>query len=71
MAPEAVIEVISRGYEKKDLLMGVDFYLANGVKDVVVLDPRSGLVIHSRRDGSRDGQSPWRIHLECGCEVTV
>lgn len=71
MIPEAVVEVISRGYEKKDLLLGVDFYLARGVKDVVVFDPRSGLVIHARRDGSRNGQSPWRIDLECGCEVTV
>ena len=71
MIPEAVVEVISRGYEKKDLLLGLDFYLARGVKDVVVLDPRSGLVIHARREGSQNGQSPHRIDLECGCTIVV
>ena len=71
MIPEAVVEVISRGYEKKDLLLGIDFYLARGVKDVLVFDPRSGLVIHARREGRHDARSPWRVDLECGCVVTV
>jgi Putative restriction endonuclease len=42
---EAVIEVISQGYEFKDLELGPMFYLSQGVKDVVVLDPRSKAII--------------------------
>jgi len=39
LIPEAVIEVISKGYEAKDLEIGPRFYLSQGVKDVVVFDP--------------------------------
>jgi Uma2 family endonuclease len=37
--PEAVIEVISKKYEAKDLEISPPIYLANGVKDVVVFNP--------------------------------
>ena len=71
LVPEAVIEVISQGYEFKDLELGPMFYLSQGVKDVVVLDPRSKAIIHSRRDGVVRLESPTRIQLECGCECRV
>ena len=71
LVPEAVIEVISQGYEFKDLELGPMFYLSQGVKDVVVLDPRSKAIIHSRRDGVVRLESPARIQLECGCECRV
>lgn len=32
LVPEAVIEVVSKGYEAKDLEIGPPFYLAQGVK---------------------------------------
>jgi Putative restriction endonuclease len=67
----AVIEVISQGYEFKDLELEPMFYLSQGVKDVVVLDPRSKAIIHSRRDGVVRLESPARIQLECGCECLV
>ncbi len=35
--PEAVLEVLSKDYEKKDTEIGAPFYLAQGVKDVVTL----------------------------------
>ena len=37
--PEAVIEVISKGYEAKDIEISPPIYLANGVKDIVVFNP--------------------------------
>jgi len=71
MIPEAVIEILSSGYEKKDMLIGVPFYLEQGVKDVVLLDPRTGDVTHHRRDGVRKLRSPTLIRFECGCEAEV
>lgn len=71
LVPEAVIEVVSRGYEAKDLEIGPPFYLSQGVKDVIVFDPTSLLVLHARRDGTRRMVSPQPLELECGCSVTV
>ncbi|HWP00205.1 MAG TPA: Uma2 family endonuclease [Methylococcus sp.] len=71
LIPEAVIEVISKGYEYKDLEIGLNFYLAQGVKDVVVFNPYTLVVLHARRDGARHELSPQAILLECGCRVTV
>jgi Uma2 family endonuclease len=71
LVPEAVIEIVSKGYEAKDLEFGLQFYLAQGVKDVVVFDPRTLVVLHARRDGTKRLVSPVPIALECGCGVTV
>ncbi len=69
--PEAVIEIISKGYEKKDLEIGVPFYLANGVKDIVVFNPYTMEVFHFRQEGTRNLISPVEIEFECGCVCTV
>jgi hypothetical protein len=71
LLPEAVIEVISKGYEAKDLEIGPHFYLSQGVKDIVVFDPYTLLVLHVRRDGAARHVSPVGISLECGCCCTV
>jgi hypothetical protein len=71
LLPEAVIEIISKGYEDKDLKIGVPFYLAQGIKDIVVLDPYSLKVRHFRQDGTKEMTSPVEITLECGCRCTV
>ena len=71
LVPEAVIEVVSRGYEAKDLEIGPPFYLAQGVKDVLVFDPTSLLVLHARRERTVRLTSPQSVHLECGCDVTL
>ena len=71
LVPEAVIEVVSRGYEAKDLEIGPHFYLSQGVKDVVVFDPCTLLVLHVRRDRVRRNTSPILIDLECGCQCSV
>jgi len=69
--PEAVIEIISAGYESKDLEIGPHFYLSQGVKDVIVFDPRTLIVLHYRRDGTHRLTSPHSFALECGCACTV
>ena len=69
--PEAVIEIISKGYEKKDTEVGAPFYLSQGVKDVVLFDPYSGAVTHLRHDGQRSLTSPVTLALECGCTCIV
>lgn len=71
LLPEAVIEIISKGYEAKDLEIGPRFYLSQGVKDVVVFDPYTLVVLHVRRDGATRQVSPVEIVLECGCKCTV
>jgi Uma2 family endonuclease len=71
MIPEAVIEVVSKGYEAKDLEIGPPFYLSQGVKDVIVFDPLTLLVLHVRKHRTTRQVSPVIIELECGCEVLV
>jgi Uma2 family endonuclease len=71
LLPEAVIEVVSKGYEAKDLELGPRFYLSQGVKDVVVFDPSTLLVLHVRADSARRLVSPQPLALECGCDLEV
>lgn len=71
LVPEAVIEVISKGYEAKDLEIGPQFYLSQGVKDVVVFNPYTLVVLHVRRDEVARHISPVEIQLLCGCRCTV
>jgi Uma2 family endonuclease len=71
MIPEAVIEVVSKGYEAKDLEIGPPFYLSQGVKDVIVFDPLTLLVLHVRKERTTRQVSPVEIELECGCRVQV
>src|SRR5262252_3317258 len=69
--PEAVLEVLSKDYEKKDTQISAPFYLEQGVKDVILFDPRTGVITHRRRDGDELLRSPVTIQLECGCRITV
>jgi Uma2 family endonuclease len=73
LTPAAVIEVISKGYETKDLELNPPFYLGAGVLDVLVLDPASNEVWHFRSDLAQPKKyiSPVSLTLECGCEITV
>lgn len=71
LVPEAVIEVVSKGYEAKDLEIAPSFYLSQGVKDVIVFDPTSLLVLHARRDGTVRATSPHPLVCECGCACEV
>jgi len=69
--PEAVIEIISLGYEKKDLELGPPFYLGQGVKDVIAVNPYTGEVRHFDAEGDHKYQTPTALTLKCGCQITV
>ena len=69
--PEAVIEVLSKGYEKKDLELGPPFYLGQGVKDVIVYDPYSKVTRHFSAGGRHDYHEAVTLTLQCGCQVTL
>jgi Putative restriction endonuclease len=71
VVPEAVVEIISEGYEDKDLKLAPGFYLGQGVKDVLIFHPVTLEVWHHRRDGVVGFTSPKTLSLECGCEITV
>jgi hypothetical protein len=71
LLPEAVIEIISKGYEAKDYEVGVPFYLKMGVKDVITLDPRTLEVRHYRGEDMAMHTSPVSINLLCGCVCDV
>jgi Uma2 family endonuclease len=71
LLPEAVIEVISRGYEAKDLEIGSRFYLAQGVKDVVIFDPHTLLVLHLTPTTAERLVSPVDLTLACGYACRV
>jgi Uma2 family endonuclease len=68
--PRAVIEVLSKGYEKKDLEIGPPFYLKHGVQDVMVYDPESKKTRHFTAAGQRAYADGVTVSLQCGCEVT-
>lgn len=41
------------------------------MKDVIVFDPLTLLVLHVRRDNTVRQVSPVTVELECGCRVLV
>lgn len=69
--PDAVIEILSKNYEKKDLEVGIPFYISQGIKDIVVFNPYTMEVWHFRNGEKRELTSPVEIELECGCSCTV
>lgn len=69
--PEAVVEIISPGYEYKDIELNPQFYLAQEVRDVLIVDPRAGMVTHYRTTEVSTHHAPVTINLQCGCECTV
>ncbi len=73
LLPEAVIEIVSKGYEAKDLEIGVPFYQRMNVKDIVVLNPDTNAVLHYQagQPMPRELVSPVDITLACGCRCTV
>lgn len=71
VTPAAVIEIISPGYEYKDLTLNPQFYLAQGVLDVVIVDPRSNVINHYRTTGVSNHRAPIAIDLLCGCRCMI
>ena len=54
--PAAVIEIVSPDYEAKDYEELPPVYLANGVRDVVIVDPEQSVFTHYRPGHSRSIQ---------------
>jgi Uma2 family endonuclease len=71
LVPEAVVEIISKGYEIKDKEIAPKFYLENGVKDILVFDPRTLEIWHHTNTGVEEYKSPTGFTLECGCEIEI
>ncbi|MEM8532872.1 MAG: Uma2 family endonuclease [Chloroflexota bacterium] len=70
--PEAVIEVISPNYEEKDLSINPPWYLAQGVRDVLIVDPRTEQITHWRHATAVITHTmPYDVDLLCGCRVTI
>jgi Uma2 family endonuclease len=72
--PAAVIEILSLGYEEKDLGPdGAPFYLACGVRDVLIVDPRGGPALHYQLDTPAPAtlRPPVSVDLQCGCRVRL
>lgn len=71
LVPAAVIEVISKGYEAKDLEIGPHFYLSQGVQNIIVFNPYTLVVLHIHAGGATRHVSPVKIQMQCGCQCTV
>lgn len=71
LVPAAVIEIVSPGYAAKDLEFAPHFYLSQGVKDVLIFDPETLLVLHVQTQGTQRHTSPIKLKLVCGCQVIV
>jgi len=71
VVPAAVIEIISPNYEAKDTDDLPPVYLANGVQDVVIVDPEQHTVLHFTPDGPTSYAVPLTLALRCGCRVTI
>jgi Uma2 family endonuclease len=71
IVPAAIIEIISEGSEYKDLQINPPFYLSQGVLDVVVLNPHTGVILHTTPSATTTGHSPTTIALRCGCTCVV
>jgi len=69
--PGAVIEVLSPEGEAKDLQLGPPAYLANGVLDVVVVDPETGLCTHFTETGSKTLRRGEWLQLQIGCQLLL
>lgn len=71
LIPEAVVEIVSRRSREKDLVISPPWYLAMGVKDVIVFDPFTEDVHHFRREGETRFKTGRTLKLECGCLLDV
>lgn len=71
LVPEAVIEILSKGYERKDTEISLPFYLSFKIPDIVIFDPETGRVSHYHDDRLDEYESPVDIVFRCGCQATI
>jgi Uma2 family endonuclease len=71
MIPEAVIEILSKGYKKKDTEISLPFYLTQGIRDIVIFDPSTNRVRHYHDGQTDEYNSPIPLTFACGCRATL
>ena len=69
--PEVVIEVFSKGYEKKDTKVSLPFYLSYNIPDIVLFDPATNRVSHYHNGQVDNYDSPVELTFACGCRATI
>ncbi len=69
--PDAVIELVSPGYEEKDYGVAVSFYRRFGIRDIVIFDPKSGDVLPLTPESETHHVSLVLLTFACGCTCTV
>ena len=69
--PEVVIEILSKGYEKKDTEISLPFYLEQRIADIVLFYPASNRVSHYHEGKLNEYDSPVELTFACGCRATV
>ena len=69
--PEAVIEILSKGYEKKDTEISLPFYLKHKIADIVLFDPATNKVSHYLEGRLEEHDSPVELTFACGCHATI
>lgn len=69
--PCAVVEIISPNYEYKDVSLNPPFYLSQGLLDVIIVDPRTGQVVHYSATQVANHNAPCAIEMQCGCSCAI
>lgn len=69
--PDAVIEILSKGYEKKDTEISLPFYLSWNIPDIVLFDPEKNCVSHYHNGQTDEYDSPVELTFQCGCRTTI
>ena len=69
--PEVVIEILSKGYEKKDTEISLPFYLSYNIPDIVIFDPATDKVTHYHAGQIEEHDSPVELTFACGCRATI
>ena len=69
--PEVVIEIFSKGYEKKDTEISLPFYLSYNLPDIVLFDPATNKVSHYHDGQTDEYTSPVELTFACGCLATI
>ena len=69
--PKAVIEILSKGYERKDTEISLPFYLGQGMPDIVIFDPVLNLVSHYHGGITDTYSSPVDLTFACGCRASL
>ncbi len=69
--PVAVVEILSRGYEKKDTEVSLPLYLSYGIPDIILFDPSTKLVSHYQNGVFQQHTSPKELIFTTGCSATI